>query len=213
MKATGFVCACVAAMVGALIWGLISWSTNFEIGYIAWGIGLLVGLAAAFCGSRGSASGVACAALAILSIGAGKYLAVAWSVSDTTREISSLIRDSYSQELFAELQADAAEFKKVRNEEQYAKFMTVRGFSEGQPTEDELREFKDLTVPMLQQIERGELSFEAWRTAGMQAAETDLTELKRSSMSLLFESLNAFDLLWALLGISTAYKVGSGSDD
>jgi len=68
----------VAALAGAAAWGGIAYVTNFEIGWIAWGIGLLVGFAVMFgCGAQaGTTSGVLAVVLTCLSIVAGKYAAV-----------------------------------------------------------------------------------------------------------------------------------------
>lgn len=68
----------VAALAGAAAWGGIAYVTHFEIGWIAWGIGLLVGFAVMFgCGAQaGTTSGVLAVVLTCLSIVAGKYAAV-----------------------------------------------------------------------------------------------------------------------------------------
>lgn len=68
----------VAALVGAAAWGGIAYVTNYEIGWIAWGIGLLVGFAVMFgCGSQaGPTSGILAVVLTCLSIVGGKYAAV-----------------------------------------------------------------------------------------------------------------------------------------
>lgn len=41
----GVLCAVVACLVGAAVWGLVSVSTGYQIGYMAIGIGFLVGFA------------------------------------------------------------------------------------------------------------------------------------------------------------------------
>ena len=41
----------LASLVAAVIWGLISYVTNFQIGFMAIGVGFLVGYAVRYCGS------------------------------------------------------------------------------------------------------------------------------------------------------------------
>jgi len=72
----------VAAIAGGVAWGLIVKSTDYEIGFAAWGIGFLTAIAilTATRGSRGlpfQAIAIVCALLGILI---GKYLAFAWVV-------------------------------------------------------------------------------------------------------------------------------------
>lgn len=74
----------VAAIGGGIAWGLIVKSTDYEIGFAAWGIGFLTGLAVltATRGVRGlplQAIAVVCALLGILI---GKYLAFVWVLQE-----------------------------------------------------------------------------------------------------------------------------------
>ncbi len=73
----------VAAVVGAILWGLIVAVTKFESGFVAIGVGLIVGVAVHFFG-RGASPifGIIGAVLSLISIGAGKLLAVAFAASN-----------------------------------------------------------------------------------------------------------------------------------
>lgn len=76
-----------AAVVGGLVWGLTVSATDYEIGFLAWGIGVLAGAAvvAASGGERGrslQAVAVLCAALGIVL---GKYLAFVDVLKDVLR--------------------------------------------------------------------------------------------------------------------------------
>ena len=76
--------ALLAAIAGGVAWGLIVRTWNYELGFAAWGIGLLTGLAvlAATRGARGwplQAIAVVCALLGILL---GKYLAFIWVLQE-----------------------------------------------------------------------------------------------------------------------------------
>jgi len=73
----GIIGGLIGGLVGALIWAGISAWTGYEIGWIAWGIGGLVGLG---CVKGGKGGGVPVAVIAvvitILSLVAGKYAAI-----------------------------------------------------------------------------------------------------------------------------------------
>ena len=73
----------VAGIVGAVIWAAITILAQVEVGYVAWGIGALVGFGTSL-GSRGG--GVAPALIAVLitvaSIAGGKYAAIKYYTSD-----------------------------------------------------------------------------------------------------------------------------------
>lgn len=69
-----------AGAVGAAVWAGVVAVTNYEIGWIAWGVGGLVGYAVAFGNANKQRSPTAAGALAVgitvLAIAAGKYAAV-----------------------------------------------------------------------------------------------------------------------------------------
>ena len=71
----------LAGFVGAMIWAGISYFTGFEIGWIAWGVGGMVGLGCVW-GSKGSGNllGLTAVVITLLSILAGKYAAVEFSI-------------------------------------------------------------------------------------------------------------------------------------
>lgn len=67
----------VAAIIGGIAWALIVGVTHYELGYAAWGIGLLVGLAMARATPiRGQSVAVLAALLAALGLMVGKVLIV-----------------------------------------------------------------------------------------------------------------------------------------
>ena len=74
----------VAAIAGGVVWGLIVKWTDYEVGFVAWGIGFVCGTAVLWAtrGTRGfllQATAIACALFGIL---VGKYLAFVWIVND-----------------------------------------------------------------------------------------------------------------------------------
>jgi hypothetical protein len=87
----------LAALVGGVVWGLIVILTDYEVGFVAWGIGFLAGfLVVRFAGGR---KGAPLQAIAIVSslvgIVLGKYIAYVYFVKEVVRErISEEAADS-----------------------------------------------------------------------------------------------------------------------
>jgi hypothetical protein len=78
----------VAAVAGGVLWGLIVRWSGYEVGFVAWGIGFLVGTAIVVGarGPRGLPYQVAAVVLALLGILLGKYLGFAWTLADAIEE-------------------------------------------------------------------------------------------------------------------------------
>jgi hypothetical protein len=91
----------VAGAIGAGIWAVIAYFTGFELGWIAWGVGLLVGVGVAI-GNKGEGSvpaGVLAAVLAILSVVGGKYAMVRMVIPDEGELVASTIAALEDEEL------------------------------------------------------------------------------------------------------------------
>jgi hypothetical protein len=73
-----------AAIVGAVIWGLIVRWTDYEVGFVAWGIGFIVGSAVVLGaqGARGLPLQAIAVVLAVVGVVLGKYLAFVWIGQD-----------------------------------------------------------------------------------------------------------------------------------
>ncbi len=83
----------IGGAVGATIWAAISYFTNFEIGFIAVLVGFLTGVGvhvASMGRGAGFFAGVVAAAIAVASIGAGKYASVHFAVQDLLAESTSM---------------------------------------------------------------------------------------------------------------------------
>lgn len=73
---TGFLGACAAAIVAGILWGLIVILTNYEIGYVAIGVGAVAGYGVYFASGkkRGFALQLLASGASILGILIGKYI-------------------------------------------------------------------------------------------------------------------------------------------
>lgn len=93
-----------AGLVGAAAWAAIAWFTHFQIGWLAWGIGALVGFATLLGGSYGADAqttggrrdtspgltlGIIAALITALSLCGGKYATVEASLMQAQEELSA----------------------------------------------------------------------------------------------------------------------------
>lgn len=212
MKSKAMVGAIIGAVVGAACWAMISKWTGFEIGYVAWGIGLLVGGGAKLLGGEGKKLATFCALLALASIFVGKMLAVRFVAGDKIREqvAQSLTRENYDERV-----VDAEAFAKVTSPDQHAQFMIDRGFTDATSvadvTPEELADFREFQVPQLIDFQKDKPDFETWqKSAGDRYIKLFLTD-KRVAEAVV-KDLNIIDIIFAVLGLATAYKLALGDE-
>ena len=89
MKPIQIIAGLVAGAIGAAVWAAIAYFANIEIGYIAWGIGLVVGIAVAAAGENGPLAGITAVAITILSILGGKFATVEMSIQEVQAELEN----------------------------------------------------------------------------------------------------------------------------
>ena len=200
----------IAAAVGAGIWAAISYYAHFELGWIAWIIGGMVGIAVAATAQEhaGMMTGVGAAAIALAGILGGKYISIRMEVNSYVAEagyaevtdalVISWIADSIAQE-----RMDAGETLEWPTE-----------FELGEAIEES--EYPvDIWAEASGQWESGD---EAWRAQYREFVEYE-TEKNLAAFAdevsgdVLFENLDLFDLIFFLLAVITAWKIGSGDGD
>lgn len=212
MKPFAIVGAIVGAVVGAIIWGAIAAFAGRESAYVAWGIGALVGIGAVLGGGRGTMMGVTCAIIAVLSILAGKMVAVHIVFQEMIPEV---VEARTSERAFDEFQKDATDFAKLESGSDHIQFMIDHDYTdETNPddvTPEEVASFRKYDVPELQDMASSTTTYDYWRNHHKQTVEEQLNELPYSDV--VADSLDLFDLLFAVLGIVTAYRVGSKMDE
>lgn len=96
----GILAGIIAGIAGAIAWAMLAYFTGYEIGWLAWGIGALVGAAVAW-GSKGTpATGAIAVIITIISLIAGKYIAVevlfAKEMDEVKRSIDEQLQDDDS---------------------------------------------------------------------------------------------------------------------
>ena len=207
--------ACAGAVLGAIIWAVVADHTGYEIGWIAWGLGVLVGFGAKFCGGgrSGAALGSICAVLALIAIFGGKMLALERIIPQQIRE---QCMEEFTLDMYQELKADAKALEKLESSEEYPAFMVQHMFTTAEKpedvTEEEVQDFEVYTIPTLKEINEGTLSFETWRKS---RTDSEVAYIM-SEISLAEEVVTNFhpvDILFALLGLASAYKIGAGQEE
>jgi hypothetical protein len=196
----------IGAVIGAAIWAAIAYFTNYEVGYVAWAVGGLVGLGAKLLGGRGAVTAAACAGLALVAIFVGKMGAVKLSLPGELREIANTVvtRETYDERL-----SDARAFVELKSEDDYPAFMAEHGFVEGDDpsavTPEELESFKQEVVPDLRDTAANPPAYEAWREAEIARFEGFAKDV--SLAQAVKENLGVIDLIFAGLGLVTAYQI------
>jgi hypothetical protein len=92
----------VVGIAGGIAWGLIVKSTDYEIGFAAWGIGFLTGLVVltATRGARGLPLQAIAIVCALFGIVLGKYLAFVWVLQEGADGLNISVFSSDAFDLF-----------------------------------------------------------------------------------------------------------------
>jgi hypothetical protein len=209
----GIAAGILGAVLGALGWAIVAHYANVEIGWLAWGIGFLVGwLSMVGSGGRGCASlGVAAAVISLASIGAGKYVGVWLDVREAMSAYAEAAEHMVTEEYLISIESDAV----VQEMESAGK--TVKwpdgvdpadASSESDYPPAVWKEGRERWLA-LSDAERDEKT--AQKRALMQSfAQTNESTLRNQAFQ---SSFSAFDILWVVLAVCTAYKLGSGADE
>jgi len=200
-----------AALLGVALWAVILSGARSEIGWLAWGIGGLVGMSAAKGGGRGVPMAATAALLAVLSIFGGKWLGLSII---TDREFEKATQDLLvspeMEPLYREMQLVSGawtEFTEPPSDEVLARFMVDHGFTEAtdatQVIAEELAYFRDEHAPELERFAADQPTREEWDAEIVEdmneyRSDVDITEA-------VVDDLGLLDILFVGLGISTAW--------
>ncbi|MEM7231854.1 MAG: hypothetical protein AAF517_06760 [Planctomycetota bacterium] len=199
MKPSAIIGAVVAGGLGALLWAGIAIGLSLEIGYVAWAVGGLVGFGSVVAGGRGPRNALACAAITCGAILAGKAMFLSFAVGSEG-----------AQQVYQALKPHRQAFAQAE-ERDYPEFMVNQGFSSATGPElvspDELSHFQLNIAPLFKELVANP-KFTAWsQTEAVQAfIEANTADLP--IWDTMIENLDLFDVVFMLLGIATAHKVG-----
>ncbi|MCY2965880.1 MAG: hypothetical protein NT069_20000 [Planctomycetota bacterium] len=199
----------IAGAIGAAIWAAIAHYANAEIGYVAWGIGFLVGLGVRMLGgdSHGKTMGAMAAGIAILAIVAGKYAAAGMALDKALQEHAPQVSEN---DMFHGMAHEVCQTRINAGEKLV--FPPGKTLDNAENSVDYPPGIWDEAVRNWQSIDP------ATRQQLMQARQEQLQMLAKlfgaeMRMQVFKESFGPFDLLWCLLAVSTAFRLGSGGQE
>ncbi|HKQ49188.1 MAG TPA: hypothetical protein VJZ71_14045 [Phycisphaerae bacterium] len=196
--ALGTVLSGVGAAIGGVVWFLVVYYANFEVGYIAWGIGVLAGLGMVF-GHKAhtTRAGVTAAGMAALGI-IGAKVAIFFCLYTAFLNSITPADDSGINEQREFVTGMTAE-----------KILDARGITADEKREAQWDSVYEEATERVQKMDDDEVR-EKCRTYG-----DDLRASmggKESMTAAFVESqFTAFDLLWFFLAIGSAFKIGRGA--
>lgn len=201
--------ACAGGMIGGLIgaaaWAGITYATGYEIGWIAWGVGFIVGLGVRMGAGdtlHGVAPGLLATVIAVLAILGGKYAAVSLIFDKHLGNVKIAQSDeghitSYAYEIIEERQAGGKELawpagKNLENAQAPADFPP-------EVWQAATQKWKDL----------GDAGQQRERDAQHQLTRNLVEGLKWQAFK---SSFSLMDLIFFVLAIGTAFKLGAAVD-
>lgn len=195
----GFIGSVIGGGIGAAIWTLVSYFTHLESGWIAWGVGLLAGVGMACMGGRGMGAGLLASVVAIGAIVGGKYATVHLEVNDYVDSIGEFT------------EADAKSYMAGELMDEYIRHGRTVEYDDDGNYPAEVWDDANAQWAAMSQTERHQYTLDTRAKVSREIQDSKGT-LEIVGM---ITSLGLFDVLWVLLAVSTAYKVGSkaGKDD
>lgn len=205
----------IGAAAGIAIWVLVGHFTHYEVGWIAWGIGFLVGLGVRYAAHLGGedaslAKGLFSAALALVAVLTAKFLVFSLLVAGTAKDRETV------QQLGKEMLAkDGPAIAVIAREvaAQEAKQGKAVAWPAGVTAATAKKESdfpeKIWSTAMLRWLDTGtpqerEQKKQRWMTS------MTLSEIGKRPPDF-GDSFSPFDLLWLGLAVVTAFRVGTGS--
>jgi hypothetical protein len=199
----GTIGAVGAGLVGMIGWYLLIKTTGYSIGYAAWGIGVIIGIATKFLARQTSnALGFVAGACAVAAILGGQYLLVYNQIGEA---IDQRLSGAYATQL-----AIAQEAVKAISDDEVRSFLVKHSDATpkkdaSQITDQEITNFREKDQPKLKSFADGKLTQVQYEKALRARVRSFI-----SPMTILKESISLFTLLFLFLGVGSAYKIASG---
>jgi hypothetical protein len=186
----------VAALVGAGIWTLLVKLTDYEIGWVAWGVGALVGaVMAKMTPARGGSLAVYAAVLAALGLATGKVMSVRAVGAPAVQEMMADDPEMMTQAFAWDM----------RQRESYTPEINQSLLRLGDDTIPDL-----LWSQMLVEANARREAAPAEEQARVAEGYVNAVIGSISFTNQFMGSLSIFDFLWFFLAIGTAFKIMKG---
>lgn len=198
----------IGGILGTAVWAAIAYFANAEVGWIAWGIGFVVGFGVRFMADedQGLLPGIIAVGIAIVSVLAGKYLAVEMSVRDFSGQFAQMSQVTENDMLVEISDEIVGEWQQQGKPAVFPAGMTI-------DEADEPHEYPvgvwDEAKSRWAALGAGEQKKRMDEQAAMNQALTGALEgvLKQQGF---LASFSPFDILWFFLAAGTAFRIGSG---
>lgn len=185
-----------AAVVAGVAWALLVRVTGYEIGYAAWGVGMLVGWAmAAVTRNRSGRLALAAANFALIGLVAGKlfiFLGSTGVVAAELTEDEQFMRGAFAWRLYEDRELDAPTLAELDA-------TIAAGDTLSDAVWSRMLDQAGARLGNLTANERTELA--------RNIAQATLHRI--GPVNGVFSQLSGFDLLWILLAVGTAYRLMS----
>lgn len=209
-----FIGALIGGAVGAAIWAVVGFYTGAEIGWIAWGVGVLAGAGAMVGanlvgGGASTGSGIVAAVVAIAAVAAGK-LAVIELIYQDDRDLA--VASQFSNEILMCYVAD-----------QVVEHWEDEGYDIDWPELPEGQYFRWREADYPPDLWAATLEYwddqtpehqQAVRKAYREQHETNVAIVEAEYASMSGENfLSGYDAIWILLAVGSAFGLGQGGKD
>lgn len=199
----------IGGAVGAGVWAVISYFAHAEVGWIAWGIGFVVGVfvrIAAGEAFEGPLPGVVAAGIAILAVLAGKFAAAHMAASAI--DLSQVSMDVTDEQMIVSIADEIIHEREAKGQ----KVVLLGG-----KTLDDATTQADYPPAIWKEASQ------KWTKLGAtkQQEQKTVREAKMRQALQAFRqvaereafaaSFSAFDALWFFLAAATAFKIGHGN--
>jgi hypothetical protein len=205
----GGIGAAVGAGIGAAIWAVVCYQTGYEVGWIAWGVGVLAGfgMLAGVRSNTSVATGALAAGVSLIGVGAGKYLTVSAMVDHGLKKASVMRQIVTDERATAMLARDVAtEYERAHKKLEWpGDVQPERPSSKAEFPANVWSEAAKRWSNMTPQ-EQGDFKHDLEERVKAVLA-TKQEELKKQLFS---ASFGAIDLLWAFLAVGSAFRIGAG---
>lgn len=192
----GVIGAIGGGLVGMFGWYFLIRMTHMEIGYAAIMVGAVTGAGARMLARQGSSlQGIVCAVCALFAIIGGQYFAL---VSIIDKEIEYEVGKEYKREM-----KWAKSALETTNNSDVAYFLSVRDdLNQSSISEEDIKKFREVELPKYRDLLNGKPTKEEY-------IEAEKAQYPAPSLS---DSIGIFTILWSLLGIAAAWRIGSGNE-
>jgi hypothetical protein len=204
----GIIGGLIGGVIGAAIWAAIAHFTNRELGIVAWGVGVLVGMGTAMCAGNSVSplTGAAAALIALGSISGGKFAVVHSIAGKVKSDIHAKIVIGEDQAIVGIADQLAEETETAGKKLEWPKGMNREEASEQQDFPPAL--WTDAKARWTAMPAADQESYKKALADHVHASVDHAVDQAESEAFM--SSFTLFDILWAFLAVGTAFKLGSG---